>query len=118
MAEVTQPTSDRRTGSRPSGARVLVLGIFFKLTMIFHLGVLARQCPITLGYSAPAFDESRYRRSFGLFVCTNRTCGVVRVIDHGLLLWQLLRAGSYDTSLLCAAYKACRDGFAFSSEIG
>ena len=57
MADVTQPTSDQRTGSRPSGARVIVLGITFKLTMIFHLGVLARQCPITLGYSAPAFDE-------------------------------------------------------------
>ena len=73
--------------------------------MIFHLGVLASQRPITLGYPAPAFGERRYKRSFGLFVCTNRTCGVVRVIDHGLPLWQLLRAGSYDASLLCAAFR-------------
>ena len=92
-------------GARPSGVRVLDLGISFKLAMIFHPGVLASQRPITLGYPAPAFGERRYKRSFGLFVCTNRTCGVVRVIDHGLPLWQLLRAGSYDASLLCAAFR-------------
>jgi hypothetical protein len=68
----------------------LISGICFKLPLIFHLGVLASQRPITLGYPAPAIGERRHKRSFGLFVCTNRTCGVVRVIDHSFPLWRLV----------------------------
>jgi hypothetical protein len=45
-------------GLQASGS--LISGISFKLTLIFHLGVLASQRPITLGYPAPAIGERRY----------------------------------------------------------
>jgi hypothetical protein len=90
-------------GLQASGS--LVSGISFKLVLIFHLGVLTSQRPITLGYPAPAIGERRHKRSFGLLVCKNRTCGVVRVIYHSFPLWRLRRAGSYDASLFCATFK-------------